>query len=37
MHPALRSSLNAFWKLPLYLAFAARKKQATWEQTERTP
>lgn len=26
-----------FWKLPLYLAFAARKKQATWEQTERTP
>jgi len=25
------------WKLPLYLAFAARKKQATWEQTERKP
>jgi len=25
------------WKLPLYLAFAARKKQATWEQTERSP
>jgi cellulose synthase/poly-beta-1,6-N-acetylglucosamine synthase-like glycosyltransferase len=26
-----------FWKLPLYIAFAARRKQATWEQTERTP
>lgn len=26
-----------FWKLPLYVAFAARRKQATWEQTERTP
>jgi hypothetical protein len=25
------------WKLPLYVAFAARRKQATWEQTERTP
>jgi cellulose synthase/poly-beta-1,6-N-acetylglucosamine synthase-like glycosyltransferase len=25
------------WKLPLYFAFAARRKQATWEQTERTP
>jgi Glycosyltransferase like family 2 len=25
------------WKLPLYVAFAARKKQATWEQTERSP
>jgi hypothetical protein len=25
------------WKLPLYLAFAARRKQATWEQTERSP
>lgn len=25
-----------FWKLPLYLAFAARRKQATWEQTERS-
>jgi cellulose synthase/poly-beta-1,6-N-acetylglucosamine synthase-like glycosyltransferase len=24
------------WKLPLYVAFAARRKQATWEQTERT-
>lgn len=26
-----------FWKLPLYFAFAARRKQATWEQTERSP
>lgn len=26
-----------FWKLPLYVAFAARRKQATWEQTERSP
>jgi cellulose synthase/poly-beta-1,6-N-acetylglucosamine synthase-like glycosyltransferase len=25
------------WKLPLYIAFAARRKQATWEQTERNP
>ncbi len=25
-----------FWKLPVYLAFAARRKQATWEQTERS-
>jgi cellulose synthase/poly-beta-1,6-N-acetylglucosamine synthase-like glycosyltransferase len=24
------------WKLPLYVAFAARRKQATWEQTERS-
>jgi len=24
-----------FWKLPVYVAFAARRKQATWEQTER--
>jgi cellulose synthase/poly-beta-1,6-N-acetylglucosamine synthase-like glycosyltransferase len=23
------------WKLPVYVAFAARRKQATWEQTER--
>lgn len=25
------------WKVPLYVAFAARRKQETWEQTERTP
>jgi hypothetical protein len=25
-----------FWKLPVYVAFAARRKQATWEQTERS-
>jgi hypothetical protein len=25
------------WKVPLYFAFATRRKQATWEQTERTP
>jgi hypothetical protein len=25
------------WKIPLYFAFATRRKQATWEQTERTP
>jgi cellulose synthase/poly-beta-1,6-N-acetylglucosamine synthase-like glycosyltransferase len=24
------------WKLPVYIAFAARRKQATWEQTERS-
>jgi cellulose synthase/poly-beta-1,6-N-acetylglucosamine synthase-like glycosyltransferase len=25
-----------FWKLPVYVAFALRRKQATWEQTERS-
>ncbi len=32
---ALRVPGYVLWKLPLYLAFAARRKQATWEQTER--
>jgi cellulose synthase/poly-beta-1,6-N-acetylglucosamine synthase-like glycosyltransferase len=34
---ALRVPGYVLWKLPLYVAFAARRKQATWEQTERTP
>ncbi len=34
---ALRVPGYVLWKLPLYIAFAARRKQATWEQTERTP
>ena len=34
---ALRVPGYVLWKLPLYIAFAARRKQASWEQTERTP
>lgn len=37
LHYALRVPGYVLWKIPLYLAFAARRKQATWEQTERTP
>lgn len=33
---ALRIPGYVLWKLPLYVAFAARRKQATWEQTERS-
>ena len=33
---ALRVPGYVFWKLPVYVAFAARRKQATWEQTERS-
>jgi cellulose synthase/poly-beta-1,6-N-acetylglucosamine synthase-like glycosyltransferase len=33
---ALRVPGYVIWKLPVYVAFAARRKQATWEQTERS-
>jgi hypothetical protein len=33
---ALRVPGYVLWKLPVYIAFAARRKQATWEQTERS-
>jgi cellulose synthase/poly-beta-1,6-N-acetylglucosamine synthase-like glycosyltransferase len=33
---ALRVPAYVIWKLPMYVAFAARRKQATWEQTERS-
>lgn len=36
MRHALRIPGYMLWKLPLYVAFAARRKQATWEQTERS-
>lgn len=32
---ALRVPAYVFWKVPVYVAFAARRKQSTWEQTER--
>jgi hypothetical protein len=34
---ALLAPGYVLWKIPLYLAFIGRRKQATWEQTERTP
>ena len=33
---ALRVPGYVIWKLPVYVAFAARRKQSTWEQTERS-
>lgn len=33
---ALRVPGYVLWKLPVYVAFAARRKQSTWEQTERS-